>query len=190
MENFKELEFKFKADDVKLQEFTKFVSQYNPDVRKDVSSWDYYYTNETNQEEFIRYRESDKPELTIKRKVNNNNNWERVEVDLPLDSERIDKQTVDAWVALEGYKQNFSIYKTCFIFWVGNINTVYYIVYNENMKEVGRFIEVEVNKDAVPKLGVDKAFAELKEFEQGLATLGLSPQNRLKRSLFEMYRKV
>lgn len=190
MDTFKELEFKFKADHVKLQDFLKFIEQYNSDIRKDVSSWDYYYTNETNQEEFIRYRESDKPELTIKRKVNTNNNWERVEVDLPLDNARINKQTVDAWVALEGYKQNFSIYKTCFIFWIGNINTVYYIVYNENMKEVGRFIEVEVNKEAVPKLGTEKAFEELKSFEQSLAALGLIPQNRLKRSLFEMFRRV
>ena len=110
MSNFKELEFKFKADDVKLQDFLAFAEKYNPEIRKDASSWDFYYVNEANQDEFMRYRDSDKPELTIKRKVNANNNWERVEVDLPLDPKYINKSTVDTWVALEGYKQNFCIY--------------------------------------------------------------------------------
>lgn len=190
MNNFKELEFKFKADDVKLQDFLKHLESYNPDKAKDVSSWDFYYTSAANQDEFMRYRDSDDPELTIKRKVNTNNNWERIEVDLPLDKKRISKSVADTWAGLLGYQNNFNIYKTCFIRWIGNINAVYYIVYNENMKEVGRYIEVEVNKEAVPVLGVDKAFEELKGFEQSLAVLGLSPQNRLKRSLFEIHRKV
>lgn len=189
MNNFKELEFKFKADDVKLQDFLKHLETYSPDRGADVSSWDFYYTNAKNNDEFMRYRDSDSPELTIKRKISTANNWERIEVDLPLDKVRMSKDVADTWAGLLGYEPNFNIYKTCFIRWIGNVNAVYYIVYNENMKEIGRFIEVEVNKEAVPRLGVDKAFEELKGFEQGLSSLGLSPQNRLKRSLFEMFRK-
>ncbi len=57
------------------------------------------------------------------------------------------------------------------------------------MKEVGRFIEVEVNKEQVPILGVDKAVEELKAASQKLEEFGISAQNRLKLSLFEMFRK-
>lgn len=190
LNEFKELEHKYKADSVKLSDFIKLMGSMNPKVRKDVSSWDYYYTNKTNEDEFMRFRQSDNnPELTIKRKVKTSNNWERIEVDLPLDDSRIKLNKVETFASLLNYSENFRIYKTCFIFWLENVNYVYYVVYNENMKEVGRFIEVEVNKEQVPVLGVDKAVEELKAASQKLEEFGISAQNRLKLSLFEMFRK-
>src|SRR5690606_26309558 len=118
------------------------------------SSWDTYYTRPGSLEEFQRFRESDDPELTIKRKVKDSNNWERIESDLPLDPKRITEDKVTFHVGLDGYVKNFKIYKTCFIYWFDNTNAVYYIVYDEEMKERGRFIEVEINKDKVPELGI------------------------------------
>lgn len=185
---YKELEFKYNANNVRLTDFINLAENLAPVKRLDTSSWDYYYTA-TNADEFMRFRESDDPELTIKRKVKTTNNWERVEVDLPLDPKRLSKGVVDSWVSLEGYKENFKIYKSCFIFWYENFNLVYYIVYDENMKERDRFIEVEINKKEVPVLGLDKAVALLKDAEQALTALAISPQNRLKKSLFEMFRK-
>lgn len=185
---FKELEFKYNAGDVKLQDFIKLAEKLKPTDRLNTSSFDYYYTSST-PDEFIRYRESDEPELTIKRKVKTSNNWERVEVDLPLDNSRVTKNVVDNWVKLEGYSENFSIFKSCFIFWYDLVNAVYYVVYDNDMKECGRFIEIEVNKERVNGLGLSKAFEKLKEFEKELATLGLNPQNRLRKSLFEMFAK-
>lgn len=184
---FKELEFKYKADAVKLSDFIALMSKVGYSFRKDVSSWDHYYTHTDNKEEFIRFRESDNPELTIKRKVKASNNWERVEVDLPLDTNKINKLTVDNWVALEGYKNNVTIYKSCFIFWQDVLNSVYYVVYDQDMKELGRFIEIEVNKEKVNSIGTEVAFQQLKEMEKNLIELGINPQNRLKKSLFEMY---
>jgi len=189
MEEFKELEFKYKADQVKLSDFVNLMIEVGYDLRKDVSSWDHYYTHVDSKEEFLRFRNSDNPELTIKRKVKDANNWERVEVDLPLDKNRVNKYVVDSWVGLEGYKDNFTIYKSCFIFWKPLINMVYYIVYDENMTEKGRFIEIEVNKDKVQGIGVDLAFQQLKDMEKKLTALGINPQNRLKKSLFEMFVK-
>lgn len=189
MEEFKELEFKYKADDITLTDFSKLMEKLNPGKRKDVSSWDHYYTHSENKEEFLRFRESDAPELTMKRKVKSTNNWERVEIDLPLDPDRIKLGTVNKWTELEGYKKNFTIYKSCFIFWYDIVNTVYYIVYDEDMKEQGRFIEIEVNKNKVPELGVDPCFEKLKDFEKELTALGISSQNRLKKSLFEIFVK-
>ena len=189
LNEFKELEHKYKADHIKLTDFIKLMVSMNPKIRKDVSSWDYYYTNNANDNEFLRFRESDNPELTIKRKVKDSNNWQRIEVDLPLDSDRIKLSKVETFASLLNYSENFRIYKTCFIFWLENVNYVYYIVYNENMKEVGRFLEVEVNKDKVPELGIDKAVEELKQASLKLEKFEISSQNRLKLSLFEMFRK-
>ena len=189
MEEFKELEFKYRADNVSLVSFVNLMNEVGFSIRKDVSSWDHYYTHADNTEEFLRFRDSDNPELTIKRKVKSTNNWERLEVDLPLDPKRVSKKTVDHWTSLEGYKTNFTIYKSCFIFWQDVLNMVYYVVYDENMKEQGRFIEIEVNKNKVPSIGLEAAFQQLKDMEKKLTTLGINPQNRLKKSLFEMFVK-
>ena len=192
MENeFKELEYKYNADEIKLTDFKKLIKTMQHKQLLEVSSWDVYYTKENDKEEFQRFRNSTtNPELTKKRKVKNSNNWERIESDLPLDPKRITEEKVSFHVGLDGYKENFRIYKSCTIYWLDLVNFVYYIVYNENMKEVGRFVEVEINKDQVQKLGgEEKAFEVLKEYEQKLLPLGISPQNRLKKSLFEMFVK-
>lgn len=185
---FHELEYKYNAEDIKLEEFQKLMLTL-PIVRHiDVSSWDFYYTKD--EDSFIRYRESACPELTRKVKVKDANNWVRVEVDLPLDPKRINKKTVDKFLELGGHKQNFQIYKTCFIYWLEYVNYVYYIVYDKNMKEQARFIEVEVNKDKVPA-GMEEVTVKdhLDPSAAHLTKLGLSPQNRLKRSLFDIFRK-
>ena len=68
---------------------------------------------------------------------------------------------------------------------------MYYIVYDKDMKELGRFIEIEVNKDKVDPLNATKRGAEgtLNYYADKLKELGLTPQNRMKKSLFEMYVK-
>ena len=188
MNEFSELEFKYKADDISLSSFLKVMGDLPIIIQKDVSSWDHYFTNDTNKEEFLRFRESDTPELTIKRKTNQNNNWQRVEVDLPIENSRSKIGTINKFVELLGYKPNTSIYKTCFIRWTEYINFVYYIVYDDDMKEKGKFIEVEFNKSKLPE-HADKVIDQLKYGQEVLAKLGLTPQSRLKKSLFEIFVK-
>ena len=185
MSEFLELEFKYKADDVKLSDFLKLMETLKVTKRLDVSSWDHYFVK--SEDEFLRFRNGQNPELTIKRKTKDTNNWNRVECDLPLDQSRITKDIVTKFAELEGYKENFSIYKTCFIFWLDNVNYVYYIVYDSNMKEQGRFIEVEINKSSLGNL--TDPTEELKKQEKLLEPLGISPQNRMKKSLYEMFKK-
>ncbi len=199
MSEFTELEYKYKADDVKLTDFVKLVSKLNVVKKLDISSWDTYYTKGPN--EFVRFRHSTDPELTIKRKVKTANNWERIEVDLPVDNSRITDEKVDNFLSLLEYQKNFKIYKSCFIYWLKEVNFVYYIVYDENLKETGRFIEVEINKSQIDYLRnhkyddrnntgpKDGAVETLNEYEKYLTQLGLSPQNRMKKSLFELYVK-
>jgi len=195
-----ELEYKYNADGVNLVDFQVLVDELKPSKKIDVSSWDLYYTRppaykvlfegkEDDIAYFIRFRMSPlTPELTKKRKIKESNNWERIEIDLPLDPNRVSERLVTAFVGLDGYEENFKIYKSCFIYWFEEVNMVWYSVYDQNMKEKGRFIEIEINKDKVDELG-DRAIEVLKEFEEKLEKLGITHKHRLKRSLFEMYVK-
>lgn len=184
-----ELEFKYNANEISLIKYKTLMLGLNPLEKLDVSSWDYYYTKEDNKEEFQRFRDSDTPELTKKVKKVKTNNWERIESDLPLDPKRVTEERVAFHVGLDGYKKNFKIYKTCFLYKFLYINSVYYIVYNEDLKEQGRFIEIEVNKDKLLEIEKSKLELELRIFEQELTKIGINPKNRLKKSLFEMFLK-
>lgn len=185
----KELEYKYRATSIKRTNFVALVEELGYETKKEASSFDFYYTLPNNPDMFQRYRESTTPELTKKRKVSSSNNWERVEVDLPLDAEKITKATVDRFVGLDGYEENFCIYKTCFIYFQEVCNLVYYTVYDKEMKELDRFIEIEVNKDKAKELGTEAAMETLKALEEKLSVLGITSKNRMKKSLYELYRK-
>ena len=173
-----------------MSDFTNLVLGLGFVIKsKEASSFDYYYTLPDNPDMFQRYRESDNPELTKKRKVKDSNNWTRIEVDLPLDPERISRKLVERYVGLDGYVENFAVFKTCFIYWFDFCNIVYYTVYDKEMKEQGRFLEIECNKDKVKEIGEEESLKKLEELEQKLEPLGITYKNRMKKSLFELYRK-
>jgi len=181
----KEYEFKFNANDIKLSDFHKVAKTLNPLRHLEVSSWDTYYINKESN--FIRYRNSkEKPELTIKRKTTESNNQDRIEINLPLRPS--DESLVESFVALEGYKQNFKIFKYCFIYYYQNVDIVYYIVYDPELKEQARYLEIEFLEDKVNNFTTEQVFGILKEYEQKLSSLGITPQGRMKKSLFELYK--
>ena len=194
MSDYIELEFKYRANNINLTSFVKLMESLKPVSRIDVSSWDRYYTLK-DLSSFQRFRESATPELTKKVKTKTGNNWERVEVDLPLDPARITQNIVEKYVSLDGYTHNFTIYKTCMIFMFDYCNYVYYITYDEDLKELDRFVEVEINKNKVAELDrsevslYNNATDCLAESERVLKDVGISPQNRLKKSLYELYVK-
>lgn len=184
--NFKEYENKYSSNDIKLTEFKALIESFNPVKFVETSSYDVYYTN--NKHEFIRYRKSkDRPEATIKRKNTELYNIDRVEVNLPLDKKRITDETMEAFVNLIGYKKNFTIFKSCWIYYFDTVDIVYYITYSEDMKELDRFIEIECLEEK--PLTKEEALDTLKKYEIMLEPLGISPNKRLKQSLFERYSK-
>lgn len=182
---FQELEYKYKAQDIGLADFLKLMGKMPIVKSLEAASWDTYYTK--GEDEFLRFRNGQTPELTKKVKIKDSNNWIRVECDLPLDPKRITEAVVSKFSTMEGYSENFKIYKICFIYWAAEVNYVYYIVFDKNMRETGRFIEVEVNKEILTpeRDGV----TILNTAAEALTELGLSPQNRMKKSLFELYKK-
>lgn len=184
MNNYTELEYKYSANTVSLTDFIALMDKIGYEKRLDVSSWDEYYTKAS---QFARFRDSNTPELTIKKKTTEANSWERIEVDLPIEKSRLEHNTVRKFLELAEYQPAFTIYKSCFVFWQKDVNYCYYIVYDNNMVEQDRYIEVEVTKSRIEDIGEHAARERLAEAELCLTTLGISYKNRFKRSLFEIY---
>jgi adenylate cyclase class IV len=183
---YKEIETKYDAAGVTMQQFIDFVEKLNtPTKWMMVSSFDDYFVNPGG--EFIRYRYTDdRGELTIKQKTNDKNNNERIEVNLPTKGDNL--KTVTEFCKLAGYSYNFGIYKTCKIAWVDKVVLVWYVVYDKDMKELRRFLEIEANED-LEWATEDDAWQEVLKYEKMYETLGVTPKHRLKKSLFEMFRK-
>lgn len=187
---FREIEFKYSAESIKLKDYLKLAESLNPVDFIEVGSWDYYFSAEkTNFNfEFIRYRQGPRPELTIKVKLNEKNNNDRVEIDVPLDPNRCTLEDVSQFCEQLGFKVNVAIYKVCYIHYYKDSTLVYYVVLNEEMKEVGRYIEVEARKD-IHHESEQHATDIAKNFEKELSILGITPQHRIKKSQWELNRK-
>jgi adenylate cyclase class IV len=182
---FKEIETKYDAKDISLPAFTDLVNDMKPKSWMMVSSYDDYFVNKDN--DFIRYRHTDeRGELTIKKKTTDKNNNERLEVNVPTKGGQF--IAVDMFVSLLGYKHNFGIYKTCKIAFLETVVLVYYVVYDNEMKEQRRFVEIEANEEHT-WASEQEAWDEVVKYEKLMESIGVSSRGRLKKSLFEMFRK-
>lgn len=181
-----EVEAKYKAHDIKYKDFRDLVDKLNPRWQE-VSSWDDYFVNRSCKEDFSRYRNFDgKGQITSKEKTSDANNNTRIEYNINLGDNKF--ETIEEWHKSKGYKHEFKIFKTCFIAWLPTVDLVYYIVYNEELKELDRFIEIECLEDH-PWKDEEEAWNEVIKYEKMLEPLGIVPQNRMKKSLFEIYKK-
>lgn len=182
-----ELEFKYDGSDIKLSKFIEFANKYNPVKRVEGSGWDYYFSGEGQGFEFIRFRQGGISELTIKIKSEDKNNNNRFELDVPLDM-KVSPWIVEKFVSLFGFKENFRVYKYFDIYWFEKVDIVYYTIYNKDMTEIGRRVEIEARKD-YPFKSADEALAEVKAMEQLMSEIGITPQKRMKKSMWEQFRK-
>jgi len=182
-----ELEFKYDGSDIKLSKFVEFANSLNPVKRVEGTGWDYYYSGDGQNFEFIRFRQGGLSELTIKIKNSEKNNNDRFELDLPL-SMNISQWMVEKFVSLFGFKENFRVYKYFDIYWFEKVDIVYYTIYNKEMVEIGRRVEIEARKD-YPFKTAEEGMTEVKAMEQAMSEIGITPQKRLKKSMWEMFRK-
>ena len=189
---FLEVECKYNADDIDRIAFKDLAKSLNPKSFIYVESKDIYYVRAEN--EFLRYRmpsvnklsgdDENRAELTFKKKHKENNNWLRTEVNLRVDLN--DPQLVDAFCEGLGYKRNFSIEKSCDIYFFDDADIVFYSVKDEDGK-YAHYLEVEANED----IGMthEQSWEVILKYEKFLLPLGITPQKRKKLSLFEMYVK-
>lgn len=183
--HFKEIEFKYDAAGIEVAKFLNLMDTMSPRKRMTVSSYDDYFIDDVGN--FIRYRYHDgRGELTIKRKISEKNNNERIEVNVPTAGDNF--KTIEAFCGLLSYKHNFGIYKTCKIFWVDRVVLVYYVVYDKELKELRRFIEVEADED-LQWNSEQEAWDEIAKYEKLMEPLGITPKNRLRKSLYEIFKK-
>lgn len=186
---FKEIEVKYRAKDIKISDYRLLAESLLPTKQLQVSSPDHYYVK--SKDMFIRYRAGSRPELTVKVKINDKDNFVRTEINIPLDlslSEEDRLKTVAAFCDAIGFTHNFSIFKTCIIYYYEKFNIVYYLVYDLEMVEKERFIEIEMD-EKYPWTSEEEAWNELVKIEKHLSELGITSQNRIKKSLYEMFRK-
>lgn len=182
---FREIETKYDASEISLKEFNALVkSKWKIKKQLLVSSYDDYFTDKDDN--FLRYRHKEgRGELTIKRKLDSQNNNRRVEVNLPTSGDNI--EAVTQFAELLGYKHNFCVYKTCQVYWVDNMVICYYVVCDEEWNEKRRFLEIEADEDHAWDSEV-QAWTAVEDCEKMFESLGITAKKRSKKSLFEMFK--
>lgn len=183
---FKEIEFKYNAKSIGLKAFRKTIEAFAIKPRwQEVASYDDYFVNDAGR--FVRYRyNNESGQVTTKEKTTDSNNQNRVEYNLNMGSNNY--ETLQGFYESLGFKFNFKIYKVCHIAWLEKIDLVYYVVYDDELKELDRFIEIEALEDH-NWASEQEAWDEIIKYEKLLEPLGITPQHRMKKSLFEMYKK-
>jgi predicted adenylyl cyclase CyaB len=185
---FTEFETKYKIADGNVQyEFKRIMEQVHSLNCFYVQSDDVYFVK---GDEFLRYRFADdkkvkRSELTYKAKIKSANNIIRKEINLRVDAN--DRNTVKEFCETLGYIYNFTINKACHIYHADDATLVFYSV-RDSDNELTHFIEIEVGEDL--KVTESQGWDIIKKWEKALEPLGIKAQNRLRKSLFEMYRKI
>lgn len=182
----REIEFKYNAA-VSLSTFKAFCEGRKPDKFIIISGYDHFYAN-NDPNSFYRHRvNTNENQLTFKRKTVDDNSFIREEhnIDLPLN---VSEDKIKALCGVNNYQYNTSIFKNCFIYNYNYYTLVYYVVYDIDLKEAGRFIEIEMKED-YDWNSETEAFNELLALERLCKPLGLSNEVRINKSLFEMYRR-
>lgn len=194
-----EFETKYRVEPHLLTEFKAIVgpiaeSQSGKFIY--VEGPDYYFTNGKG-DSFIRYRrpshglDNGRSEMTVKIKPDGaKSNIKRQEVNLRVDVTPED--AVREFISIMGYKPNFSIWKGCHIYNLEDATLVFYSVFDTTdgkPSKTDSFVEIEIDEHLVSSLTEEQAMALIVKYEKLLEPLGLSPQRRLRKSLFEMYRR-
>jgi adenylate cyclase class IV len=187
--HFLEVETKYNANDISLEKFREQCKKLLPIREKLVRSYDHYFEKKKN--EFIRYRAGQSPELTVKKKTVDHNNFVRIEVNVPIAKKRTEferLQIITAFCDSLGFKHNFTIFKVCHIYYYEEYNIVYYVVYDKELREQTRLIEIEMDETYNWK-DKKQAWSALLKVEKSMAALGLKKKNRVNESLYEMFRE-
>lgn len=183
----KEIEFKYRLKFNDLANFVALGDKLN--AKKFIAmGWDFFYDNNVAPNQFYRHRVGiDTNQLTLKRKVQLNN-YIRVEHNIDLAS-NVSADNIATYLNDIGFHYNTSIYKWALGYKTEDYTLVYYVVSEEGTaypKTV--FIEIELTEGK--DWGSDKeAMKKLQSLEKKFKVLGIGPKNRVKESLYELYKK-
>ncbi len=186
--NNRELEYKYSADGVCLEKFTAFALAQKPTESLSVCGFDTFYASPGDPNTFLRHRIGDNfNQLTVKRKLTDKNNFLRDEINLTL-SKDTSEETLHALATIMGFEFNRKIFKTVFVHTYPRYVLAYYVVYDLDMVELGRFLEIEMSENHQWEYA-GEPWELLKTIESEARVLGITPQGRIKKSLYEQFRK-
>lgn len=146
---------------------------------------------------FIRYRkpshnlDNGRTELATKYKREGaKNNIQREETNVRVD--HTDEYSVRNFINNFLYTTNFSIYKTCHIYNFDEVTLVFYSVYDTTDGKASKtdsFLEIEICEEKISEMTEEEAWALIVKYEKILESVGINAQKRLRKSLFEMYKR-
>lgn len=198
--DFKEIEFKYYADEISREAFDSAVKSIGG-IKKEQrlhsvsengkDSVDHYFTNKDSTR-FMRWREGQTVsgnktwELTSKIKLSDKNNNLRTEVNIPINSSGMVISKAKEFSKHHGCEYDFSIRKDVQIYWIGKVVLSHYTTYDYEGNKLHTFMEIEAD-ESYSWESDEEALNEIVEWEKKLSCLNITPQNRIKRSLFELY---
>lgn len=203
-----EFETKYRIEDHLLIEFKQVIGAL-PDDKKFiyVEGPDYYYIYPETWFKtvpqwdpvgtFIRYRkpsyglDEGRRQVTWKYKpIDSKNNIQRKENNWDIGD--TPEKVILEQIKDSGAVFNFSIIKNCHIYKFEDATLVFYTVYDTTYgkpRKADSFIEIEVCEELIASLTEAQAWEIIEKYEKILVQIGISPQKRLRKSLFEIYKK-
>lgn len=205
-----EFESKYAVEDHLLIEFKQLIEALNekasfiyvegPDTYFTYPSWWLANNPQWDAEgTFVRYRkpsyglDNGRRQVTWKYKpVGSKNNISREELNWNLTND-VHEKVILRQIEQSGAQFNFSIVKNCHIYKLEDATLVFYTVYDTTdgkPKKADSFIEIEVCEEKIASLNSAQALDIIVKYEKALESLGISARKRLKKSLFQMYRRA
>lgn len=184
-----EVEFKYDAKNINLSAFKEFCMKKDPVSYIMAAGHDHFYHNSKDLTSFYRHRVgAGINQFTFKKKTVEENNFIRIEHNIDLDLD-VTRDKILYLCKDLGYEYNTTIFKNSFIYVYEYYVMAYYIVYDNDMKEIGRFLEIEMNEE-FPWENEKQAWGELIILERIHKPLGIDSSKRIKDSLFELFKKA
>lgn len=189
-----EFETKYKVESLDLFEFKRIASSLEG-LKKYiyVEGPDYYYVD--SEGSFARYRkpshdlDGGRSEVTWKIKPKGaKNNIIRKEYNWNVTGTPED--TIKESLTDNGYTFNFSVDKQCHIYNFEEATLVFYSVCDTTdgrSTKVDSYCEIEIKEETIHNLTENQAWEIIEKYEKALEPIGISPQKRMRRSLFEIY---
>src|ERR1035437_2456272 len=199
-----------KPEEPKIARFTEFETKYTSDISQltrfkeivealpNLQEFTYAEGPDTYMTKpdgsFGRYRKAKYPhdtqyaQWTVKLKpAGAKHNISRLEYNWRVDGTPM-QEILDGAVAM-GFSFNFKISKSCHIYRLPECTLVFYNVREEGSDKEDFYIEIEITEETVHELTEEQALDIIRKYEKILEPVGVTAQKRMRRSLFEMYRK-
>lgn len=183
----------------KLPEEKKFVYIEGPDFYFTYPKW--WFENNPQWDSggtFGRYRkpsyglDNGRRQITCKYKAKDaKNSIQRKELNINVTPDT-SESTIFEQFTCHGMEFNASIIKNCHIYKLSDATLVFYTVYDTTdgtPKKADNFVEIEVDEDTIASLTESQAWEVIVKYEKLLSAVGLNAQKRLRKSLFEMYKR-